>query len=49
MAQETLRREDELRRISKINEEEGEEEDRGEEDGLIDSVSALVINYFVLL
>ena len=40
MAQEALRREDELKRISKINEEEGEEEDWGEEDGLIDNVSA---------
>ena len=40
MAQEALRREDELKRISKINEEEGEEEDWGEKDGLIDNVSA---------
>ena len=40
MAQEALRREDELKRISRINEEEGEEEDWGEEDGRIDNVSA---------
>ena len=40
MAQETLRREDELKRISKIKEEEGEEEDWGEGDGLVDNVSA---------
>ena len=40
VAQEALRREDELKRISKIKEEEGEEEDWGEEDGLVDNVSA---------
>ena len=40
VAQEALRREDELKRISKINEEEGEEGDWGEEDGRIDNVSA---------
>ena len=40
VAQEALRREDELKRISKINEEEDEEGDWGEEDGLIDNVSA---------
>ena len=40
MAQEALRREDELKRISRINEEEDEEGDLGEEDGRIDNVSA---------
>ena len=39
VAQEALRREDELKRISKINEEEDEEEAWGEEDGRIDNVS----------
>ena len=40
VAQEALRREDELKRISKINEEEDEEEAWGGEDGRGDNVSA---------